>query len=178
MRVLVRLLSTLLALAAVVIGAVVALEVAWQWWRPAEAPLLAPWPRWRDALAELTWDSGAVRVLAAVVAGAGLLLVLIALAARRRGVLLHDPATDVSVSTSPRSLARLVGHRVRAQDKVERATVTASAKKVRVRAISTMETEGELRPRLLATVSELLGEIPLARTPKVSVVVDSPKDRR
>lgn len=178
MRVLVRLLSTLLALAAVAIAAVVVLEVAWHWWRPEDVPLLAPWPRWRETLAGLTWDSVPIRVLAAVTAGAGLLLVGVVLAARRRGVALHDPATEVSVSTSPRSLARLVGHRVRAQDNVERATVTASAKKVRVRAVSRMETEGELRPRLLESVAELLAELPLATTPKVSVVVDSPKDRR
>jgi hypothetical protein len=177
-RVLVRLLSTLLAVAAVAIGAATALEVAWHWWRPADAPLLLPWPQWRDMIANLSWNSDSIRLLAAVVAVAGLLLVLVAMAARGRDVRLHDPAPEVSVSTSPRSLARLVGHRVRAQDNVDSATVTASARKVRVRAVSRMETEGELRPRLVEAVSDLLGELPLANSPKVSVVVDSPKDRR
>lgn len=165
-------------MAAVVIGAVTALEVAWHWWKPADAPLFLPWPQWRDTLANLSWNSGGVRVLAAVTAVAGLLLVLVAIAARGREVRLHDPAPEVSVSTSPRSLARLVGHRVRAEDNVDSATVTASARKIRVRAVSRMETEGELRPRLAAAVSELLGELPLASPPTVTVVVDSPKDRR
>ena len=178
MRPLVRLLSTLLALAFAAAGALLALEVGWHWWRPGAGPLLVPWPRWQAGLASLGWDAYAVRVGAGVVAAAGLVLLLCALAAGSRAIRLTDPANDVSVSTSPRSLARLVGLAVRAQDNVAGATVTASARRVRVRAKSTLETEGELRPRLLATVSALLDDVPLVRRPKVSVVVDSPKDRR
>jgi uncharacterized protein DUF6286 len=177
-RPLVRLLSTLLALAFAAAGALLALEVGWHWLRPASGPLLVPWPRWQAGLASLGWDAYAVRVGAGVVAAAGLVLLLCALAAKSRAIRLTDPADEVSVSTSPRSLARLVGLAVRAQDNVAGATVTASARRVRVRAKSALETEGELRPRLLATVSALLDDVPLVRRPKVSVVVDSPKDRR
>lgn len=137
-----------------------------------------PWPRWQAELASLGWDAYAVRVGAGVLAAAGLVLLLCALAAGSRAIRLADPADEVSVSTSPRSLARLVGLTVRAQDNVAGATVTASARRVRVRAKSTLETEGELRPRLLETVSALLDDVPLVRRPKVSVVVDSPQDRR
>jgi hypothetical protein len=177
-RPLVRLLSTLLALAFAAAGALLALEVGWHWWRPASGPLLVPWPRWQAELASLGWDAYAVRLGAGVVTAAGLVLLLCALAAKSRAIRLTDPADEVSVSTSPRSLARLVGLAVRAQDNVAGATVTASARRVRVRAKSALETEGELRPRLLATVSALLDDVPLVRRPKVSVVVDSPKDRR
>ncbi|MEU0792779.1 DUF6286 domain-containing protein [Amycolatopsis sp. NPDC005961] len=178
MRPLVRLLSTLLALAFAAAGALLALEVGWHWWRPGSGPLVVPWPRWQAELASLGWDAYAVRVGAGVVAAAGLVLLLCALGAGSRAIRLTDPAGEVSVSTSPRSLARLVGLAVRAQDNVAGATVTASARRVRVRAKSTLETEGELRPRLLETVSALLDDVPLVRRPKVSVVVDSPKDRR
>ncbi|SFW89142.1 DUF6286 domain-containing protein [Amycolatopsis australiensis] len=178
MRLLVRLFATLLGLAFAGAGALLALEVGWHWWRPGSGPLLVPWPRWQAGLASLGWDSYAVRVGAGVLAAAGLVLVLCALAAGNRAIRLTDPAHEVSVSTSPRSLARLVGLTVRAQDNVAGATVTASARRIRVRAKSTLETEGELRPRLLETVSALLDDVPLARRPKVSVVVDSPKDRR
>lgn len=178
MRPFVRLLSTLLALAFAAAGAVLALEVGWHWWRPGSGPLLVPWPRWQAGLTSLGWDAYAVRVGAGVLAAAGLVLLLCAVAAKSRAVRLTDPAAEVSVSTSPRSLARLVGLTVRAQDNVAGATVTASARRVRVRAKSTLETEGELRPRLLETVSALLDDVPLVRRPKVSVVVDSPKDRR
>lgn len=96
----------------------------------------------------------------------------------RRDVRLTDPADDVTVVTSPRSLARLVGHQVRAEDGVCSASVTASARRVRVRVISSMNTEAQLRPTLTTRVDELVGGLPLARKPKVQVVVDSPKDRR
>ena len=178
MRVVVRLLSALLGLAVAAAGALLALEVGWHWWRPAADPLLVPWPRWQAQLASLGWDAYAVRVGAGVLAATGLVLLLCALAAGNRAVRLTDPADEVSVSTSPRSLARLVGLTVRAQDNVAGATVTASARRIRVRAKSTLESEGELRPRLLETVAALLEDVPLARRPKVSVVVDSPKDRR
>jgi hypothetical protein len=174
----VRLVSTLLGLAFAAAGALLALEVGWHWWRPDAGPLLVPWPRWQARLTALGWDAYAVRVGAGVLAAAGLVLLVCALVAGSRAIRLTDPAGEVSVSTSPRSLARLVGLTVRAQDNVAGASVTASARRIRVRAKSTLETEGELRPRLLATVSALLDEVPLVRRPKVSVVVDSPKDRR
>ncbi|MEC3981090.1 DUF6286 domain-containing protein [Amycolatopsis sp. H20-H5] len=178
MRVFVRLLSVLLALAVAGAGVLLAIEVGWHWWRPASGPLLVPWPSWRATLGAVGWDSFAVRLVAAVAAVAGLVLMLLALSASRRTVRLHDPATEVSFTTTPRSLARLVGIAVRAQDNVRSASVTASAKRVRVRATSRRETEAELRPRLLETVSALLDDVPLARKPKVSVVVDSPQDRK
>lgn len=178
MRVFVRLLSTLLALAVAGVGALLALEVGWHWWRPSDAPLLLPWPQWQDRLAETAWNDNAVRITAVIVAVIGLLLLILSAAARSRAVRLHDPATEVSVSTSPRSLARLVGHRVRGAENVTSASVTATARKVRVRATSRLATEQQLRPRLQETVTELLDDVPLSRKPKVTVVVDSPKDRR
>jgi hypothetical protein len=42
-----------------------------------------PWPQWRDTLSNLSWNSDSVRLLAAVVAVAGLLLVLVAMARTR-----------------------------------------------------------------------------------------------
>ena len=178
MRVFVRLVSTLLGLGLAAAGALLALEVGWAWWRPGSVPLLVPWPRWQAQLAALGWDAYAVRVAAGLLAAAGLVLVLCALAAGNRAIRLTDPADEVSVALSPRALARLVGMTVRAQENVSGATVTASARRVRVRATSRLEAEAELRPRLLATVTTLLDDVPLVRRPKVSVVVDSPKDRR
>ncbi|MDT8914059.1 DUF6286 domain-containing protein [Amycolatopsis sp. PS_44_ISF1] len=178
MRVVVRLLSTLLALAVAAGGALLALEVGWHWWKPRSAPLLVPWPRWREHLAGLDWTATPVRVAAAVVLVAGLVLVALSLGAGRRAVRMTDPAEGVSVSTSPRSLARMVGLAVRAQDNVSGASVTAGARRIRVRASSRLEDEAQLRPRLLETVGTVLDGVPLAHRPKVTVVVDSPKDRR
>ncbi|SFQ60313.1 hypothetical protein SAMN05421810_110156 [Amycolatopsis arida] len=178
MRVFVRFLSALLALAVVAAGGFTVLEVGWHWWRPAQAPLVVPWPRWLARLGEVGWDATQVRVLAGAAVAAGLALILVAATARRRLIRLHDPAPGIAVTMSPRSLARLVGHRVREQATVDSATVVASAGRVRVRAASRSVTEEELRPRLTSLVAELVTDLPLARRPAVSVVVDSPKDRR
>lgn len=178
MRVFVRIMAALLALALAAAGTLLALEVGWLWLRPTEGPLLVPWPDWRARLAEVTWQSTPVQVTAWITAVAGLGLLVAALAARRREVALLDPAPGVTVRTSPRSLARIVGTRVRAQDNVSTASVTATRSKVKVRASSRLAAEAQLRPRLAGVVGELLSDLPLARTPRVSVVVDSPKDRR
>lgn len=177
MRVFVRIVATLLALALAAAGTLLALEVGWLWLRPTEGPLLVPWPDWRDRLAEVSWQSTPVQVTAWITAVAGLGLLVAALSSRRREVVLRDPAPGVTVRTSPRSLARIVGVRVRAEDNVAGASVTATARRVRVRAISRLESEAQLRPRLTGVVADLLGDLPLARTPRVSVVVDSPRDR-
>ncbi|MGW4486102.1 DUF6286 domain-containing protein [Amycolatopsis sp. NPDC004368] len=178
MRFLVRLLSTVLGLAVAVGGALLAIEVGWRWWRPGSAPLIVPWERWREDLAGLSWTATPVRVTAVILLVAGLLFLVFALAAGNRAVRMADPADGICVSTSPRALARLVGLAVRAQANVTGASVSASARKVRVRATSRLENEEQLRPRLLETVATVLDDVPLERRPKVSVVVDSPKDRR
>ncbi|MFC5287834.1 DUF6286 domain-containing protein [Actinokineospora guangxiensis] len=177
MRVFVRIVAALLALALAAAGTLLALEVGWLWLRPTEGPLLVPWPDWRDRLAEVSWESTPVQVTAWITAVAGLGLLVAALSARRREVVLADPAPGVSVRTSPRSLARIVGTRVRAEDGVRGASVTATAKKIRVRATSRLVGEEQLRPRLTGVVGDLLTDLPLVRVPRVNVVVDSPRDR-
>lgn len=178
MRVLLRLLSPVLGLAVAGVGALIALEAGWTLARPPSAPLVVPWKQWRDQLSGSTWSDPPVLVIGAALVLLGLLFLMLAGSARRHDVPLTDPADDVTVVTSPRSLARLVGHRVRAEDGVRSASVTAGRKKVRVRATSGLNTEAELRPTLTSTVNDLVGSLPLASKPRVQVVVDSPKDRR
>lgn len=178
MRILLRLLSPLLGVAVAIIGVLLVVETGWVLVRPRSAPLLVPWTVWRDRLADYAWSDTTVLVTGGALALLGLLLLLLTAGARRHDVRLSDPAEDVMVVTSPRSLARVVGHRVRAEDGVRSAAVTASARRIRVRATSSMNTETQLRPTLTARVDELVGDLPLARKPRVQVVVDSPKDRR
>lgn len=170
MRVLLRILSPLLGLAVAGIGGLVALETAVAWLRPDASPLLVPWPSWRARLANLTWVDTSVRLVAAALALTGLVLLLVALTARRREVWLTAPAPEVTVTTSPRSLARLIGHLVRSVEDVTSASVTASARKVSVR--TTSRSAGpEADAELAAQVQELLSNLPLARQPKVSVAL-------
>jgi hypothetical protein len=170
MRILLRVLSPLLGLSVAALGLCVALEVIWAWVRPADAPLVLPWPAWQATLQGWTWTSTPVRLVAAGLVVAGLLLLVVALRAGRREVRLIDPEPEITVTTSPRSLARLVGHRVRGLDHVASASVTATPRKISVRAVSRQPAE-TATPRITDAVHTLLSGLPLARAPRVAVVV-------
>ncbi len=179
MRLLLRLLAPLFGLAVAAAGALFALEVAWAWARPNNAPLLVAWRDWRTALESVTWADTPVLLVATAAVLVGLLLLLIATSARRRDLPLQEPAPDVTVTTSPRALARLVDHRVRAAaDGVRSTSVNVTRRKIRVRAASRRHGQSELTPSLTTEVRDLVSSLPLARAPRVQVVVDSPKDRR
>ena len=136
-----------------------------------EGGLLVPWQDWGAVLADLSWNENLVRVVAIGVGVAGLLMVLVALRARRGDLRLDAPSADMTVTTSPRVLARLVGTRVRASDDVFSASVTASERRVAVSATAWNDAPEELRETLVDRVRELLDELPLRRKPRVAVSV-------
>lgn len=172
MRVLLRILSPLLGLALAVAGVLLVIEVVSVWVRPdADGGLLVPWPDWGATLANLSWADNPVPGIAIGVGVVGLLLVIVGLAARRSDVSLDAPAPDMTVTTSPRVLARLIGTRVRASDDVLSASVTASVRRVAVSAQAWHDAPPELRESLVGRVEELLDELPLRRRPRVAVSV-------
>ncbi|MGH3631976.1 MAG: DUF6286 domain-containing protein, partial [Sciscionella sp.] len=160
MRILVRLLSSLLGLVIAAAGVLLAVESVWAWIYPAKGGLVVGWRAWQRTLSGMHWNDQTVQLIAGGVLIVGLLLLIISSTARRGGVRFNDPSDDVSVTTSPRSLARIVGHRVRAEDGVSSASVSATARKVKVRATSQLQREGELRPRLREITTDLLGTLP------------------
>ena len=174
MRLLLRLLAPLLGLAIALVGLAVAVETVVAWVAPTSSPLVVPWPAWRTAIEGLTWQSTAVRVTAIVIAVVGLFVVLLGLVARRKDVYLADPVPEVTVTTSPRSLARAVGHEVRSHGDVVSASVAATNKKIVVKA-STLDPADTVRGPVRERVDELLGRLPLSRRPKVSVSVSTTK---
>jgi len=135
---------------------------------------VVPWPAWRTGLEGLTWQSGALRAVAIVVGVVGLFVLIVGLVARRHDVYLADPVPEVTVTTSPRSLARAVGHEVRSHDDVLSASVVASAKRVTVKA-STLDPAEDVRATVKARVEETLANLPLARRPRVAVSVTTTK---
>ncbi|MDN5916823.1 MAG: DUF6286 domain-containing protein [Pseudonocardia sp.] len=168
MRVLLRLLAPLLSLVVAAVGVIVVVEVVAAWVNPASTGLLVPFSAWRQSLETTLWTAGPVLWIAIGVGVVGLILLLIGLLARRHDITLRSPSAGITVTTAPRVLARLVGRRVRAADSVAGATVTASARKVTVRAQG-RSTGGDARSDVRSRVDEVLGELPLTRTPRVSV---------
>jgi hypothetical protein len=167
-----RVLAPLLGIVLATVGVLVLIEVVAAWAVPGnEGGLLVPWSDWGTALAGRSWNENPVRAVAIGVGVAGLLMVLLGLTARRGDVRLDAPSADMTVTTSPRVLARLVGTRVRASDDVFSASVTASARRVAVAARAWNDAPEELRETLIDGVRELLDELPLRRKPRVAVSV-------
>ena len=172
MRAVLRVLAPLLGIVLATVGVLVVIEVVAAWVLPEqEGGLLVPWPEWGAVLAGLSWNDSLVRGIAIGVGVVGLLMVLVALTARRADLRLVAPSDDMTVTTSTRVLARLVGTRVRASDDVFSASVTASARRVAVAARAWNDAPDELRETLVDRVQELLTELPLRRTPRVAVSV-------
>lgn len=183
MRVLLRVLVPLLGLAVAVIGVLVVLEVVAAWVRPtAVTGLVAPWPDWYAAAGRTSWDDFPVAGVAITVAVVGLLLVLVGLLARRADIAVDGPAPEITVTTSPRVVARLVGRRVRSADDVAAASVTASRRTVSVTAQPWTDTGDDdaaaLHQSVRDRVEELLDELPLTRRPRVRVSVPAQRGPR
>lgn len=174
MRLLLRVLAPLLGLALAVVGLAITVETITAWVAPDASPLVIPWPSWKVAIEGLTWQSGAVRVVAYVVGVIGLLVLLLGLVSRRHDVYLADPVPEVTVTTSPRSIARAVGHEVRGHEQVVSASVVASSSKVTVKA-ATLDPADQVRAALRTRVDEMLARLPLARRPRVAVSVTTTK---
>ncbi len=178
MRVLLRVLAPLFGLALAACGVLVVIEVVVAWVRtPATTGVVVPWPQWQEALRATTWATPPVLAVAVGVSVAGLVLVLVGLFARRSDIRLVAPGEDMTVTTAPRVLARLVGTRVRADDDIAAAAVTASARRVAVTATAWDDATG-LRESVVDRVGQLLDELPLARRPRVAVSVNEREDPR
>jgi hypothetical protein len=172
-RVLLRVLAPLLGLALAALGVLTVVEVVAGWIGPVPGNgLTVPWQAWRTTLEDTTWQQSPVPYVAIGVAVLGLLLLLVAFVSRRHEVPLSPPAPGVTVTTTPHTLARMVGQRVRAADPVASAAVTASKRSVSVRAEGwSTEEGGTLADVVRSEVAGLLDELPLARRPRVSVAV-------
>lgn len=179
MRVLLRILAPLLGLVLAAIGVLVVLEVAAAWVRTDDTDgLLVPWPDWRATLSTLSWNENPVVPIAIGVAVFGLLVLLVGLLARRSDVPLDAPSEEMTVTTSPRVLARLIGIRVRATDAVAGASVTASARKISVSARAWDDAPADLRDTVVVRAQERIAELPLHRTPRLAVSVQERRGPR
>ena len=179
MRVLLRVLAPLLGLAVALVGVLVLLEVVAASVRPDDGDgLVVPWPDWYATLGRVAWSDAPVPGIAIGTAVLGLLLVLVGLMARRPDIAVDGPAPEITVTTSARVLARLVGRRVRAADDIAAASVTASGRRVAVAAEAWNDADPELADRVRAHVEGLLDEVPLRRRPRVTVTVQDRKGPR
>ncbi|WP_017976109.1 DUF6286 domain-containing protein [Actinopolyspora halophila] len=177
MRPFVRFLTVLLGLLLLAAGVLLLVELVWKVTPPLEGTFLLEWTALETELRTLSWNTPVVRTGAAVAVVLGVLLLLFGLRAGRGDIRLHDPAEGVAVVTEPRSLARLVGRKMREQEGVAKATVVARRKAVRVTAVSELTEVGDLERKLTDTARATIDDLPLVTTPRVSVTVRPAKRR-
>ena len=171
MRALLRVLAPLLGIALAAVGMLLVIEVVAAWLQPTTGGTVVPWPQWRAALEELSWQDAPVPGVAIGVGVLGLALVLVGLLARRSDVAMDGPDPAITVTTSSRVLAQLVGRRVRATEDLAGAAVTASRRRISVTAQPWGEPPPGLDGAVADRVEELLDQLPLHRRPAVSVAV-------
>lgn len=176
MRGLVRLAAALAGLVVAAFGGLLVVEVVAGWLAPGATGVLQPWLQVRSALTGLSWNQVPVLVTAAVVAVVGVVLLVLGSAAGRREIRLEEPAPLVTVTTDPRSVARLVGHRVQEDEAVSSASVDANRKRVRVRAVGRYAQLGDTRSRLAEAARSTVSELPIQRSPRVSVSISPAKE--
>lgn len=178
MRAALRVLAPLLGFGLAVAGVLLVIEVVAAWLQPPVDGVIVPWPAWRSVLETVVWRDDPVPGIAIGAAAVGLLLVLVGLLARRSDVGMDGPDAGITVTTSARVLAQLVGRRVRADDDVAAASVTATRRHVSVSAQAWGQSGAELKASVTDRVEELLDELPLRRRPRVSVHVTERKGPR
>lgn len=174
MRALNRLVSALLALAVIGAGGLAAAEVfvaRVHWgWLPG-APLVVPYDTWLKELRAHHWSDTIVLVGSIGGIVAGLVLLSLAASAKERRIQMDASHPEIDLSTSRRSLARVLAHDAEEIEGVGGASAGVRNKTAKVRARLRLGDPDEVREAVRARAQARLDSLPLRRRPKLSVDV-------
>lgn len=173
MRVVNRVLAAVLALALLVGGLLVAVEIVVAGFdRP---PWVLPHDRWYVSARTRSWDAGPPRWIFIGLVVAGLVLLFLQLARRRPASLPMTPA-GVPGDVSRRSVEKALVREAKRVDGVAGARARVGGDRADVAAVTTRRQVGDLQPRLQAAMDTRLGKLALARPPAARVKVDARGD--
>jgi hypothetical protein len=168
MRYVNRVVMILLALALMAAGVLAAVEVGLA--ALSRPPLVVQREHVTEVLQRSRWADVPVRGVLLAVAVVGLVLLVAQLVPRRTRLLpITDPTPGVTTATTRRSLERALRRAATGADGIVAASVTASRRRVKVRAVTGLRDVTGLRTGLVAAVTEQLDGIGLARRPALSV---------
>jgi hypothetical protein len=163
-----RALVIALALALVVGGVLTAIEVSVA--TLGRPPLLLPREQAISLLQRSRWADAPVVAVLAGVAVLGLALLVAQLVPRRTRLLpIADPTPGVAAATTRRSLERALRRAAAGADGITAASVTATPRRVRVRAVTGLRDTTGVHAGLVAVVNDQLDGIGLTRRPALSV---------
>jgi hypothetical protein len=169
-RIVNRVLAAVLALALLVGGLLVAVEIVVAGFD--RTPWVVPHDQWYRSARARSWNSAPPRWIFIGLVVAGLALLLLQLARRRPTTLELTPAA-VPADLGRRSLERALVREASRVDGVAGAKVKVDGAKAEVVATTNRRQTGELQPRVVEALDRRVGSLGLARPPAVRVKVHS-----
>jgi len=178
MRLVNRLLATLLAGALAVFSAIVAVEIILGYYFGRD-PWVLPWDRWYRRSRELTWSDRSVVITFVLVGVAGILLLVLQLW-RRPPRSLPLEATNPAVHTeiNRHSLEQALTRAALTVDGVSGAHVRSRRSRVTVHAMTQRRQPGDLRDRVNTSAAGVLSSLRLQNQPRLAVDVHSRRTSR
>ncbi len=174
MRVINRLVAALLALALLVGGLLVAVEIVVAGF--GHRPWVLPHDHWYRSARLRSWESAPPRWTFISLVAAGVVPLFLQVARRRPTALaLATGATPADLGR--RSLERSLSRVATEVDGVSAARVKVDGERAEVAAVTNRRQAGDLQPRLAATLEHRLQTFGLARPPAVHVKVSTRADR-
>jgi Family of unknown function (DUF6286) len=166
-----RIVAGLVALALLVGGVLVAVEIALQA-AGREEPWVLPWDTWYREGLETPWSDPTVRTVCIGLLVAAVLLLLLQFARRRPSALPVRPRADgVHVDLDRRGLEHWLEARLAKVEGVGSVDVRARRRNVRVRADAVARETAPVEHRLDEAATREIGELDLVRPPSVDVHV-------
>lgn len=158
-----RLLGLLMALAVIVAGVLVIIEVVAA--QVGQDWVFVNWPQWERRLRSTSWsDARGVFIIAIVVA---LLLLLLELLRRAPSMLPVSNGESVQIGVRRRFLERELANTVTGLDGISKAKVSLAPKRLTVTADTNRAVPKGLRPSIESTVQEEMQRLALAAPPAI-----------
>jgi len=172
-----RVIAGVLALAVLVLGVLIAIEVGLA--ALERDPLVLPHDEWYQKARQRPWDDSSVRWLSAGIAAAGLVLLVVQLAPRGRRTLPGSSSSSPIVhEVGRRSLQRGLARTAGSIDGVEHASARVASARATIRVRTPRRDPGDLSERIREAVVPRLHDLDLDREPAVQVHVRHREEQR
>ncbi|MFV0533667.1 MAG: DUF6286 domain-containing protein [Cumulibacter sp.] len=173
-RIMLRVVSALVALALVVGGCLVIGQVVVG--MTSGSDFLIPTDEWYDALRTTNWDNSSPVYVAVALTIVGFLLLLVAALTKGRLFTLAPPADDVDVVVPPRAIAQMLRRQAEAVPGVGSASAEVSRDLARISVTAPLAATEAVEQDLAQALSHGLKQLPWVRVPRLEIEVIGPRE--
>lgn len=169
-----RLVAAVLALALVVLGVLVPIEIVHAFVLHRRGRLILPWETLTRFFTGHAWSTSPMLTISGLTAGIGLVLLLAELKRRRPALLtLATPDENVTAGATRVSVRQALAAEAVEVDGVTSASATIRRRRATVSATTGQRDSGDLRQNLTEHLTRWLEELGLVRTPPLRVRLSS-----